>query len=137
MRKSNFILLLFLFISTGLREQKFNNVWTFGNHAGLNFNESPVAYLDYSGIEGTKAPYFATSICNKNGDLLFYTDGILVRNGKHELLDNHFRWPWSGNVVPLICPYPGNDSLFYIFAIGSEGNKNKLQYLTVNTSAAG
>lgn len=137
MRKSNFILLLILFFSTCLKAQKFNNVWAFGNHAGLNFNEAPVGYLDYTAVEGIKAPYFASSICNKYGTLLFYTDGITVWNGQHNILDNHFRWPWSGNVVPLICPYPANDTLFYIFAIGSEGNKNKLQYLTINTNASG
>jgi gliding motility-associated-like protein len=39
--------------------------------------------------------------------------------------------------MPLICPYPSNDSLYYLFGIANESNANKLVYLTIKMINAG
>jgi gliding motility-associated-like protein len=112
--------------------QKRNNVWAFGDSLGMNFNTDPITpFKSRSTIIST--PYYQTSICDKNGVLLFYTDGLKIWNANNVLLPKHGNWwPWDGNVMPLIVPYPQNDSLYYLFGIGDDGNNPfRLQYTTI------
>lgn len=117
--------------------QKLNNVWAFGNQSGLNFNTDPVSVFK-SKAEGQDPPYYISSICDKQGNLKFYTDGLKVWNKNNILLEVYNNWwPWKGTVMPLICPYPSNDSLYYLFGIANESNANKLVCLTVKMIHAG
>lgn len=126
------VLFFILFLVSSTHAQKQNNVWVFGDSAGLNFNTSPPSPYPKAGVSGEK-PYYTSSICDKNGNLLFYTDGWKVWNNKNKTISKYMdRWPWSLQVVPLICPYPDNDSLFYIFGVSSGSYANRLQYLTIN-----
>ncbi len=125
-----------IFFCNNLYAQKRNNVWAFGDEAGLNFNTNPVSVFK-SKSEGTKPPYFISSICAPNGALLFYTDGIKIWNSNNFVMPKYKGlWLWSENVVPLITPYIQNDSLYYIFGVESPGqfdpppNANKLVYFT-------
>ena len=56
-----------------------------------------------------------------NGRLLFYTNGISVQNRKHELMLNGLglRGELSSTNNTVIVPMPGNDSMYYLFTIGS------------------
>src|SRR4051812_30475740 len=109
-----------LFICFSVQAQKQNNVWAFGERGGLNFNTNPVSpFVSKAAADWQDLPYYISSICNKNGELLFYTDGINFWNTENVKLPKHNDWwIWSGKVMPLICPYPGNDSLFYVFGVG-------------------
>ncbi|MDQ6844096.1 MAG: hypothetical protein M3Z92_07075, partial [Bacteroidota bacterium] len=134
-----YITLLFLyFFHVHAYSQKRNNVWTFGDATGLNFNTNPVSPIaSRSRGFGAVPPYYLSSICTKNGDLLFYTDGFMVWNGTNTLLTKYNKWwPWTTNVIPLITPYIANDSLYYIFGIDAEDsdgtNPFMLQYFTTN-----
>lgn len=120
--------------------QKTYNKWFFGYHGGLDFNTDPPTPLSNTLIEGLQPPNYIASVCDANGDLLFYTNGFSVWNRFDEQLPKlQGRWPWFGvdNVLPLICPYPGNDTLFYIFSVGSGNSPNagRLVSLTINTAA--
>lgn len=131
------IFLISVFIARG---QKLNNVWAFGDKSGLNFNTNPVSVFKSKsdGNQPKRPPYFITSICDKQGDLKFYTDGINVWNRDNFLLPVYKNWwPWSDTTMPLICPYPGSDSLYYLFAISSGSYVNQLQYLTIRMRKAG
>lgn len=61
--------------------------WYFGNMAGLTFNsDSPVALQDgkLQTVEGS------ATISDRNGNLLLYTDGIVVYDRQHNIMPNGF-----------------------------------------------
>ncbi len=127
---------ILLFICDTVVGQKRNNVWAFGDNVGLNFNTTPVS-LFKSKSEGTQPPYFISSICAPDGQLLFYTDGHKVWNRDNFVMPVYKKfWLWSENVTPLISPYVQNDSLYYIFGVEGPGQfdpppyANKLVYIT-------
>src|SRR5687768_1932810 len=65
--------------------QKEANIWFFGTNAGLDFNSgSPVAIT--GGMINTHEG--CASVCDANGDLLFYSDGITVWNKNHQVMPN-------------------------------------------------
>ncbi|MEO8860832.1 MAG: hypothetical protein ABI358_05380 [Ginsengibacter sp.] len=93
--------------------KKRNNVWGLGDGTGLNFNTTPVS-LFKSKTGANNLPYYLSSICSKDGELLFYTDGITVwKRDNFKLPKYNNWWPWFGNVMPLITPHINNDSLYY------------------------
>ncbi|HUQ96472.1 MAG TPA: hypothetical protein VM010_02320, partial [Chitinophagaceae bacterium] len=69
------IRLLLLFFFTGAlfagQAQKRNNIWAFGDSSGFNFNgETTTVFKSVAeGLE--QPPYYISSICDKNGQLLF------------------------------------------------------------------
>lgn len=144
----NIIELLLFFVTTSVPTtaftQNFNNVWIFGEHAGINFNynppvgikNTPVSTLDNTNPLSSKNPYvnYTSSICDSSGNLLFYTDGSIVWNNKNSKLRRYLsRWPWAEYCSPLIVPHLENDSLYYIFGVSKAGpSANKLLYLNIN-----
>ncbi|TDH26863.1 gliding motility-associated C-terminal domain-containing protein [Segetibacter sp. 3557_3] len=127
------VLLIFLvtYFSLAGNGQKRNNVWVFGQQSGLDFNKSPVAPLDATAADGVNSNCLS-SICDSSGKLLFYSDGKEVWTSTHvKMVKQGVQWPWGGFTVPLVCPYPGNDSLYYLFAVAE--NLHMLRYLTINT----
>ena len=120
-------------MAAGAGAQKVNNVWVFGHHAGLDFNTDPPTFLDSTMNYTEKPPGYISGISDKNGKLLFYTNGWAVWGGNHEVIPKYRNyWPWEGDVMPLVCPHPGNDSLYYLFGVSSEGPGYQLRYLTIN-----
>jgi hypothetical protein len=82
LKKKLFLLLLALSY-TGLYAQREAAIWYFGNKAGLDFNSgSPVALTNGELIttEG------CASFSDKDGRLLFYTDGTYVWNRNHQIM---------------------------------------------------
>jgi hypothetical protein len=135
MIKGYFLFLALVFFSVTIQAQKRNNIWAFGDSVGLNFNTNHVSVFK-SKSKGDTIPYYISSICAKNGDLLFYTDGLTVWNRDNIVLPKYKNWwPWQGNVMPLITPYPSADSLYYIFGIDDDAvhwqNAFKLQYFSI------
>lgn len=121
-----------------LQAQKYNNVWIFGASAGIDFNTDPPKPLKGPTSFPQPDPYFepppyyTSSICDYDGNLLFYTDGITVWDKRKKEVQKYLgRWPWSGFTMPLICPYPGNDSLYYLFGVSKNKFANRLQCLTI------
>ena len=79
------LFLLLLCFPLLLFSQNEGNIWYFGWNAGLDFNSgAPVALTDGQlfTLEG------CASISDMNGDLLFYTDGMVVYNKNHVLMPN-------------------------------------------------
>lgn len=108
-----FILCFFCFINETL-SQKETSIWYFGYEAGVDFNSgSPVALTDgkLSSSEG------CSTVSDKNGNLLFYTDGSTVWNRNHAVMQNgtgllgHNSSTQSG----IIIPKPGSPFIYYIF----------------------
>jgi gliding motility-associated-like protein len=127
------LLLLTVLLQTALHGQKRYNVWAFGEQSGLDFNSAPPMFFGPTQVSASLLNY-TSSICDTAGNLLMYTDGLEIWNRKHEKMKKlGVQWPWGGYAVPLICPYPGNDSLYYLFAVSD--NLHLLRYLTINSKA--
>ncbi|MEO6254601.1 MAG: gliding motility-associated C-terminal domain-containing protein [Ferruginibacter sp.] len=116
--KKQFLIACFLFTSVFVFAQKQANIWYFGNRVGLDFNQSPPIAL-YNGtansLEGS------ATMSDNNGKLLFYTNGLYVQNRNHVNMVNGtgLRGELSSTNNTVIVPMPGNDSMYYLFTIGS------------------
>lgn len=105
-----------LFFQSILAQQ--NNNWYFGGRAALNFNAIagqpvPTALPNSQMLadEGSAA------ISDKNGDLLFYTNGVDIYNKQHQVMlnGNNIGGNISACQSSIIVPVPGNDSIYYVF----------------------
>lgn len=98
-------------------EAKRTNIWYFGNGAGLDFSSgSPVAITDGAlhSYEG------GGSICDLEGNLLFYTDGDTVWDRLHNPMPNGTGLLGcaeygSSAQNGLIIPKPGSENIYFIF----------------------
>jgi len=124
-----FSLFLFLCASLLAAGQKRANVWTFGNHMGLDFNATPTPSL----ISSSSFELFTSSACQKDtGNLLFYVDAFHIFNRYGSPIDNLNSYPVSSVIVPM----PGNDSLYYIF-FSNYNNNQGLKYTIMNMNLNG
>jgi len=125
---------LFIFYFTiSVVAQKETNIWYFGRNAGLDFNSgAPVALLDGK-LNTTEG---CASISDKNGSLLFYTDGSTVYNKNHSIMKNGrgLTGHKSTTHSALIIPKPKSINNYYIFTIDADENTpNKgLRFSEVN-----
>lgn len=114
MKKIISLTLLFVFVGCNVAfSQKEMNNWYFGVNAGLTFNSgSPVALTDgvLNNDEGS------ASISDRDGNLLFYTDGMNVWDKTHGLMPNGtgLLGDVSSAQSAIIVRNPGDDSIFYI-----------------------
>lgn len=113
------------------------NVWAFGDHAGLDFNgRSPVAIkTSIVTREG------CASISDEKGRLLFYTDGTSVWDRNNVLMPNGKDLPGFGvNITSstvqgsMIMPMPGSSTKYYVFSLGAIelGHFGELYYSIVD-----
>ncbi len=108
------ILLLFCFFTTGVLAQREAANWYFGTYAGLDFNSgSPEFLLDgqIRTVEGCE------TFSDKDGNLLFYTEGNNVWNRFHEIMPNgtQLGGSFSTTQSALVVPNPSNQNIYYIF----------------------
>jgi len=95
----------------GLQDQR-SNVWYFGNTAGIDFNETPPVALDNSIMN---APEGCAIVCDRNGDVIFYTDGDKVFDQTDTEIDNGIGGDPAASQSAIIVPVPGDETLYYIF----------------------
>src|SRR6185295_5787743 len=122
---------LLLFCGLVSHAQKEADHWYFGHLAGLDFSGgSPVAVSDGTLVteEG------CASISDKAGNLLFYTDGGVVFNRNHVIMPNGsgLKGNISSTQSAVVVKSPGNDSIYYVFTIGSESQTTGFCYSIVN-----
>ncbi|MEX0813507.1 MAG: gliding motility-associated C-terminal domain-containing protein [Chitinophagales bacterium] len=127
-----FIIVVFLIlVSECTFAQGEANIWYFGSNAGVDFNGgAPVALTNgaLNTIEG------CASISDKNGNLIFYTDGIFVYNRNHQQMPNGFGLFGNPTAAQsgLIVPQPGNPNLFIVFTVDGAGGPNGFRYSEVD-----
>jgi gliding motility-associated-like protein len=127
-------LILFFFLLIGLTAitQKQANTWYFGMGAGLDFNYTPPVPLHNGQANSYEG---CATVSDNTGRLLFYTNGLVVMNRKHEAMlnGNGLRGDLSSTSNTIIVPMPGNDTLYYLFTIGSTTQVSKgLCYNIIN-----
>ena len=84
----NYLFLIILFcICANLFGQNEAANWYFGRNAGIRFDQ--VTNLAFSIDDGQLNTFEGcTSISDNTGNLLFYTDGIVVFNRNHSVMPN-------------------------------------------------
>lgn len=91
-----------------------SNQWYFGEQAGIEFTNGPIAILDGN---NQNAPEGCATISDINGDLLFYTNGFTVWNREHEVMANGDTI--GGDLLSaqnaLIMPFGDDQTMYYIF----------------------
>lgn len=139
--------LLFLFlllISSTIFSQGEANFWYFGKNAGINFNSgNPVPI---TGKLNTNEG--CSSFSDKNGNLLFYSDGITVWDKNSNVMPNgkNLKGDPSSTQSAIIVPHPGKNNIYYLFTVGAnnydmDGNlisaTEGLQCYTIDMTANG
>lgn len=98
--------------------QKENNIWAFGDYAGIDFNGgSPKTIQTAMRSEGGSA-----SVCDADGALLFYcnSDTIWNRNNKpmpHGYNISSAHWPNNTCQNTAIVPMVGTPDKYYVFTV--------------------
>ncbi len=138
MRIVSIVLLIGLLCPTHFFGQGETSNWYFGNGAGITFNNdgsvTPVTNGKLDTFEG------CATISDSFGDLLFYTDGIIVYNRNHEVMQNggNLLGDPSSTQSALIVPKPGDPDIFFIFTVDTSAFENDpdrgLNYSTVDVS---
>ncbi|MEO8087247.1 MAG: T9SS type A sorting domain-containing protein [Bacteroidota bacterium] len=126
------VFLLFLFsLFTNCYSQNRDNIWQLGY---FTFNSAPKCGVDFNSGNATSfslirpMSFFITnaSICDTNGQLLFYTNGIYVANRNHDTLQNgsDFNPGYITNLNAsdglavsqgcIILPYPDSNNKYVI-----------------------
>lgn len=110
----------------GKQDQR-QNIWYFGNHAGIDFNVSPPKALNNSNMF---APDGCAIVCDRNGQTIFYTNGSQVFDKTHTpLVSTHIGGDSTSTQSSLIFPVPGDETLFYIFTTQYiNGTANEVRY---------
>ncbi len=135
-------LLLFIFLTgfaATLYGQGQGNIWAFGGFMGIDFNTgSPV--VTFSSLDHQEG---CASIADKNGNLLFYTDGDRIYNRDHVIMPNGvlfygLPYPlfgagpiWSGTQSAMIVPMPNDSMKYYVFSLAN-ANYGYLWYSVVD-----
>lgn len=114
--KSKICILALIFLNSWVFSQKEASNWFFGVNAGLNFNSS--VPINTSGSELISNEGCA-AISDKNGNLLFYSDGNTIWNRNHEILLNgeNLLGHHSSTQAALIVPKPGSRTIYYVFTV--------------------
>src|SRR5690606_32589068 len=141
------VLYFFLFLGTISlsNAQGEGNIWVFGNHNGLDFNQNPPAFIQTSNesLEGS------ASICDAAGNLIFYTNGNTVWNAGGNVVQDgtgllgNGGWqgiPGSAGQGVSIVKSIANPNQYYVFVLSSAeesggSNLSYLRYSIVDMSA--
>ena len=139
--KSFRIIFFFLILLAPLliNAQKEASIWPVGSGKQINFQSGNFEFSDFPGNPNAKA-----TICDKNGNLVLYTDGRTVWNKFHEVVKNGEKLI-SDELFqpekPIFVPYPKKEG-WYILFYGEDDYKiiqgkynNALYYAEINSNA--
>lgn len=148
--RSVFLMFLLLSVTTLAAHAQQENKWAFGMNAGLDFTTgNPVAFQTaMSGFGEGEA-----SVCDANGQLLFYTEGSFIWDRNNNLMPGGsdltgltsattYSVTSSASQGTLIIPMPGNTNRYYVFSLTSMeqnalGNAGRLYYSVVDMTLNG
>ncbi len=133
--------LTFCFIITNqlLYSQKESNVWFFGWYTILDFNFDPPKIGPNAKIFSFEA---SSSLCDKNGNLLFYSNGEEIYNRNYERVKGWMNpggnWNYTDEMAQGSLLLPINDSVVYSFAlVYTTPNTRSLYLSTINRKLDG
>lgn len=136
------IFLVLIFIAGNIFAQKEASVWSMGSGMQLNFQSGDVNYSSFNREYG----HYST-ICDKNGNLVLYTDGRTIWNSKDEILVNGDDLFESNRTIvpgarPAFVPYPKKEGSYILFyETAPKGlysiTDKKLVFAEIDTNAEG
>ncbi len=98
----------------GVQDQR-ANIWYFGNQAGLDFNPLPDDPVVAISNPVMNAPEGTATISDRNGQVIFFTDGDKVWNRTNVEIATGIGGEPGSSQAAIIIPVPGDETLFYIF----------------------
>jgi len=118
---------------TGETYDRMNYNWFFGNNSGISFNpiQSGGTPVILSGAMESQEG--VASISNREGQLLFYTNGETVYTSGNTIMSNGTGLSSSGTSTQsvVITPKPQSDK-YYLFTTDYNGSPNGFEYSIVN-----
>jgi gliding motility-associated-like protein len=99
------------------RSQKQQHLWYFGDKAGIDFNSGTAVAMTN---EDVMIAYKASGVMSDSlGNLLFFTNGKKIWDRTFSLMPNATGLDGDVGVTQpvIIIPWPGNDSLYFVFTI--------------------
>lgn len=145
------ILSVLLLLTVSVAAQKETSNWAFGNGCGLTWNTTrsaacvgllgtPHATLDdlpttFGSAINTMEGCFSYS--DKNGNLLFYSDGVTIWNRNHKVMTNGNGLTGNSSSAQsgIIVPYPEHPSQYVAITIANM-NFDRLSYSIVNMNTS-
>lgn len=124
-RMKTLSIITFLIVTQFITAQtKEFDYWQFGFESGIHFENDTVIPIT-SSIHSTES---CASISDKNGNLLFYTDGVTVWNKTNSVMMNgtNLLGLTSSTQGALIVRKPGSTNLYYLFT--ADGTSNALNH---------
>lgn len=105
---------LSLLSALSLHSQNQTNNWYFGGNAGLSFANGEVNVLSNGSMD---TPEGCSVISDKQGELLFYSNGQTIWNKNHEVMENgqDLSGEITNNQSVLIIGHPKTNDRFYVF----------------------
>ncbi len=124
----SFLIIVFSFIALGVKAQFKNNVWCFGDSAGMKFDQGAIQLFNSS----TLTRGGSCTISDSSGNLIFYANTdyyqmwIQGSNRLGVVWDRNHNLMQNGDTLvggltfqeQVIVPWPDSSSLFYIFTAG-------------------
>ena len=110
--------------------------WYFGKNAALDFSQWLPRFVEGSEMVAREG---CASISNKDGDLLFYTNGETVWKSNNEVMleGADLNGNTSATQSAVIIPKPGSSDIFYIFTVDDFAGGKGLSYSVVDMSIPG
>lgn len=120
-----------------------NNIWYFGDGAGLDFNPDPddpdaPTPRPIESRHPQDIPAGTTTISDQTGQVLFYTDGASVWDLNGDLMENgdSIGGDNSSSQSVMAVPVPEEQTLFYLFTTQQSANgSNQVSYSLVDIKA--
>ena len=136
MKKVNSLIIAFcLLANLSLFAQKEGNIWYFGKNLGLDFNNNPPTLLTDSKMNTVEG---SSSISDKNGNLLLYTDGKTIWNKNHNVIEggDDLHGHSSSTQSGVIMKKPKSPNIYYVFTVDAqEYGLEGLEYAEVDVTA--
>lgn len=116
------------------KSQGTDEIWYFGNNAGISFSAGVPTVLTNS---ASSCLDITATALDTLGNLLFYTNGVNVWNSNHVVMNggNNIGGNTTAGNTAVIVPKPGSPNIFYIFTPTAFGGN--LNYVTVDMSLSG
>ncbi|MGB5981571.1 MAG: gliding motility-associated C-terminal domain-containing protein [Nonlabens sp.] len=118
---NRYFCLSFICVLAFAKAQQESAFWFFGINAGIDFNTGAAISIDNGNLVTREG---CATISDRNGNLLFYTDGTVVYNRNHQLMPNgsDLKGDSSSTSSAIVVPKPGNSRIYYVFTVDTDDN---------------
>ncbi len=118
-----------ILIGTTLSAQE-NSHWYFGHHAGIDFTNG-TAVAETGGLDALEG---TATVSDQGGNLLFYTDGVTIRDRNNNVMPNgsSLMGGASSTQAALIVPKPGACGTYYVFTTQDHMQNGDFRYSVID-----